>query len=491
MRRFLPSALLGVITAAVAFGGAPPASRLPDYSYAGYHDGERPLPAPAVATSVRDHGAKADGTTDDAPAFQAAIRSLGPGGGAILVPAGRYVLGSPVVIERPNVVLRGEGPDKTVLVVPRSLQQLHPVGLSKDAKLSYAFGGGFVSVHGQTKGEKLADVTADAKRGDRRLTLSAADKLKPGDVLRLLMNNAPSLGRYLHGDLFDAGAATSVHKIYVDFTARVVAVEGTTVTIDRPLRTDVRREWEPEVWSFRPTVTECGVEHLSFEFPGVPKKKHLQEEGFNAIHLVGAVDCWVRDVAITDADLGVKLDACRNCTVTGVTVRAARRKEPTGHHAFWASGHSQDNLFDRFDIRTRFVHDLSVEGFANGNVFQNGKGHALNLDHHRNAPYGNLFTNLHSVDISRLWDSSGRGDRGPHSAGWETVWNLTYDHGKLPKLPDWPLLNVVGVEGYPTREPSDNTPWVGPPAGDAAGPENLYMYQLKKRTDAGNPAENR
>jgi hypothetical protein len=316
------------------------------------------------------------------------------------------------------------------------------------------------------------------------IELSKVTGVKKGDVIRLIMGNAKSLGRYLHGDLFDAGEATFVHKNFVDFTARVVGVEGRRVTIDRPLRTDVRAEWGPAVWSFRPTVTEAGVEGMTFEFPGVPKKKHLQEEGFNAVHLVNAVDCWVRDVEVVDGDLGVKLDACRGCTVSGVVVRAVKRKEPSGHHALWASAHSQDCLFKDFDIETRFVHDLSVEGFANGCVFEKGRGEALNLDHHRNGPYGNLFTELKTGDVSRLWESSGRGDRGPHTAGWETVWGIQWEKGKLPKVPDWPLLNVAGVRGYEARRPSDNTPWVEP-GGERLEPGNLYEAQLRKRVGSG------
>lgn len=485
MRTVLIAALVGVVVAAGGMArGDVPASRLPDYSYAGCHDGERPIPNVPVATSVKDHGAKGDGMTDDTAAFQKAIQSLGRDGGAVLVPAGRYVIGDPVVIDRPNVVLRGQGPDKTVLVVPKSLQQLHPVGMREGEKLGYAFGGAFVAIRGQVKGEKLAEVASEARRGDRELVLSAPAKVKPGDVVRLLMNNAPSLGRYLHGDLFDSGVATASHKNFVDFTAHVVAVDGAKITLDRPLRTDVRGDWKPEVWSYRPTVTESGVESLSFEFPGVPKKKHLQEEGFNAVQFINADNCWVRDVTVIDGDIGVKLDGSRNCTVSGVVVKAAKRKDPTGHHALWASSHSQDCLFDNFDIQTQFVHDLSVEGFANGCVFMRGRGVALNLDHHRNGPYGNLFTALKTRDVSRLWQSSGRGDRGPHSAGWETVWGVAYETGKLPALPDWPLLNVVDVRGYAGKSPSDNGPWVEP-RGPAAAGENLYMYQLRERVGAG------
>src|SRR5580704_1219322 len=43
--------------------------RLPDFSHAGYHCGEEPLPHPGADVSVAAFGAKGDGVTDDTQAF--------------------------------------------------------------------------------------------------------------------------------------------------------------------------------------------------------------------------------------------------------------------------------------------------------------------------------------------------------------------------------------------------------------------------------------
>src|SRR5436190_2158657 len=65
-----------------------PQSRLPDFSFAGHHCGEQPIPDVPVAANVHEFGAKGDGETDDTAAFKAAIAATNAG--AILVPAGRY-----------------------------------------------------------------------------------------------------------------------------------------------------------------------------------------------------------------------------------------------------------------------------------------------------------------------------------------------------------------------------------------------------------------
>lgn len=59
--------------------------------------------------SIEEFGAKGDGRTDDAPAFQAAINSLGEAGGRILLGAKHYRLASPITITRAYVEIQGQG----------------------------------------------------------------------------------------------------------------------------------------------------------------------------------------------------------------------------------------------------------------------------------------------------------------------------------------------------------------------------------------------
>ena len=56
----------------------------------------------------------------------------------------------------------------------------------------------------------------------------------------------------------------------------------------------------------------------------------------------------------------------------------------SGHHGIDVS-HGSHNLVTRFDFRTRFVHDISVEWFALNTVVSRGRGSDLNLDLHRCA----------------------------------------------------------------------------------------------------------
>lgn len=459
-----------------------PGSRLSDFSHAGYFSGVRDLPRYPVLTSVRDHGAKGDGITDDTAAFREALGSVRERG-AVLVPAGRYLISDVVEIKRSGVVLRGEGPDTSVLVLPKPLSEIHPRANVDAVKSAYSFSGGFLSMRGSDEGARLGEVTEPAKRGDSVLVLVSTNIPKPGERIRLVMQDPPdhSLLRHLHGDLLDPGRDTSNLKQPVDWAAMVMSIEGNRIHLDRPLRVDVKPEWKPEIFLSAPTLKESGIEDLGLEFPGVPKQPHLKEVGYNAIELKGAVDCWIRNVTVTDADNGVIMASSRFCTVQGFTTRAAKRSGLTGHHALWATGRTQDSLFVGFRFDTTYVHDLTVEGFANGNVFASGSGVAINCDHHRNAPYDNLFTDLDVGNPRRLFESSGREDRGPHSGARTTFWSLR-GTGTFPPIPpasDWPLINVIGFGDYPTsKDPSG--PWVEPGNGHLS-PVNLWKGQVKRR----------
>src|SRR6476619_7437695 len=78
-----------------------PRSRLPDFSYAGYHSGEAPLPQAPRGVSVKEFGAKGDGATDDTVAFQKALETVKSG--AIEIPPGRYRITDILEIRRGHI----------------------------------------------------------------------------------------------------------------------------------------------------------------------------------------------------------------------------------------------------------------------------------------------------------------------------------------------------------------------------------------------------
>jgi hypothetical protein len=425
------SALIVLASAAASFAGEPSQlwgergerwsadARLPDFSYAGYHRGQRPLPTLEPQANVKDFGARGDGRSDDTAAFQRAVKEAA--GKAILVPAGKYVITDAVVIEDSGTVLVGEGPQRSVLYFPTPLEEIRPnrgATTSGRPTSNYSWSGGFFEIRGDLADRPLSAVTAPAKRGDEALAVDAADRLRPGEDVRLVLRDTRDNSLAVHLYAGDSGPVENLNgRLTETFLARVVSVDKSQgrVRLDRPLRCDVRPEWKPQLFPAASGVEEAGIEGLAFEFPVTPYEGHFTELGYNAIALRSARNCWVRNVVIRHADSGIFANG-HNVTLTGVVLESDRRQDSgrgsTGHHGVTLSG--TDCLLEDFDFRTRFIHDITVTRGSAGNVVMNGRGVDLALDHHRNAPHANLYTNIDAGEGRRLFQSGGGAKLGWH-----------------------------------------------------------------------------
>ena len=416
-----------------------PEGRLINAAYAGYHTGIDPIPDVAGPMKrVTDFGAKPDDMVDDSQAFLDAIAGTD---GVLLIPAGRYIVSQRLEIKKSNFVLRGEGAAKTTLFFPRSLSAVYGG--------DFTFSGGFITVSGSDPGPVLATATANVARGATTLTVSGTAGIKVGDWVRVVQTDkGGTLFRALYGGKHPGnGAQDGGREVFHHYT-RVTAAAGTTLTMERSLPFEVDTNWTPQIKAAAPTTREVGVESMTLEMAGTPYPGHFNEAGYNAIYFVGAHDSWVRDVTILNADYGVHFNRSFFCTATGVVLDTNfDRGGLIGHHGINASGGS-DVLFTKFDLRKKYVHDLTVDGYMMTSVWSGGKGVDLNMDHHGRAPYGTLWTNLDVGRATRAFGSGGSGNRMPHTAAYTTVWNV-YGAGPVgfPAAGFGPLMNFVGVTG--------------------------------------------
>lgn len=461
--------------------------RLPDFSYAGYRNGEAPIPDYPAAANVADFGAKGDDEADDTEAFLKAIEATSSG--AILVPPGRYVITKVLRVKKPGVVLRGAGAVKTTLYFPTPLQAIEPnMGDTTSGRptSNYSWSGGFVRFEGKLGQAPLAKVTAAARRGDRRIEVDNAASLKVGQTVEVFEKDTAenTLARHLYAD--DPGdMAKILGRTTASLVTRVAAVEADAVTLERPLRCDLRAEWSPVVRSFEPTVRDSGVEDLAFEFPATRYEGHFTEQGQNPVAFVGVAHCWARRLRFVNPDSGPMVSGAFN-TVADVVYESRREsaeKGLQGHHGIYMGGQG-DHLFTRFDIRMRFVHDISVSHTA-GTVVSDGKGEDLCFDHHKRAPYEILFTNIDLGLGTRPWRSGGGAALGKHAGARVTFWNLRAA-SPLPEPPKEfapPAINLVGVNlGEPEVAEAGGL-WRELAPGVRAWPANLHAAQLARRLE--------
>ncbi len=465
-----------------------PQSRLPDFSFAGFQCGEKPIPNLAVKANVRDFGARGDGQSDDTAAFNAAIAATTDG--AILVPAGRYKITGIIRVNKPNLVLRGEGPDRSVLVFPNTLTDVKPKwGATTTGKptSNYSWGGGFVVIGGgAAKSSAGTDVVAPfPRRGDEWLAVSDATGLSPGQWIEVKVSDdsALSLSRWIYAE--DPGSVKSLRPQSTRQVAKVEAIDlpGKRLRIDRPLRFDIRAEWSPKVRTFAPLVVNSGVENLGFEFPSLPYRGHFTELGANALEIANAAHCWIRNVRIANSDSGIYANGV-HCTISDVVLTSARptANKDTGHHGISVNG--SDNLITRFDFQQRFIHDISVQNAGSaGNVFSNGKGRDLCFDHHKQAPFSNLFSNIDCGAGNRVWSCGGGANLGKNSGGWTTFWNL-----RAAKNLSYPpesfapsSINVIAILTADDATKIPDAKWFETMSPASIIPRELHAAQLDRR----------
>jgi hypothetical protein len=465
-----------------------PSSRLPDYSFAGYHSSDRAIPTLLETANVRNFGAVGNGIADDTAAFRMALAHTSSG--AIYIPPGRYRIRDILELTTPNTVLRGAG-GTTILYFDKSLREI--LGTPPGEPYRH----GLLRIVGQKNGNKLANVTANQNRGQKTLSLSSTSRIRVGRYIRLRMKNPPdnSLGCYLYAE---RGCLNSERRSWpiehqVDWVVQVKSISGNQITLERPLRLDVRTNWSPEIWSFQPTVQESGIENLTIEFPNVQYAGHDNEEGFHGIQLEGVFHCWVKNVTIVDTDRGINLKESGFNTVTGVTLKTRHRvvgADPhgaTGHYGFSVEGPSaQDNLFTNSRLLTVYVHNMAVAVFANGNVYSNITSKTARFDNHGSAPYENLYTNILLTTNGNDFFRSGGVRKDEPNSTRTTAWNIRLQKGifggftSADKLPQ---ANIVGVNALATKKSAHTSTewWIEKWPGEDTLPLNLHAAQLQKR----------
>jgi hypothetical protein len=424
--------------------------RLMNHGYAGYRTGTTPIPkVVSPSRSVSEFGAKANDDVDDTQAFLDAID--GTTSGVLTIPAGKFLITKRLEIKKPNFVLRGAGRGKTVLHISKSLSEVYGG--------DWSFGGGFISVQGSQKGASVGQVTKTVPRGSRVLELSSVGSLKVGQAVVLVQKDAEgTLLKALHDGHFPGDTSEDIGKEVFRFYTKVTAVSGKRVTLERPLAFPADTRWSPELKLDQPSVTEVGIEDLTIEFVGTKYPGHFNEKGYNGIALQNVRDCWVRNVEILNADYGVTLNHSRFSSVTDVVLDTNfDRGSLVGHHGLNSST-SQDLLFTRFDVKKKFVHDLTVDAYTSFTVWSEGKGVDLNMDHHGWAPTASLWTDLDLGAGTRPFASGGKKIRMPHSGSFSVFWNLRAAQPmKFPAADFGPLLTFVAFQssGTPGASPYD------------------------------------
>lgn len=361
------------------------AGRLPDFSYAGYHWGERPLPDHPVTFNVTDFGATGQDMNDDTRAFQAALDEAHARSGPVTlgIPAGVYHLSGVLLLERDSLVLRGSGPGSTTIYIEKPLGALDmPPGFTRPTDTELVRGRA-VSPFTQAGGI-IWSRTPDESTYDQSTSILGFSR--GGHAIQIAepeLVAAPGEAHIVWG---------RENLLQVSITGK----EGNVIYTKAPLPMGLADAPEARLLPIN-QLTEIGIEHLTIEFEPVPYGGHQLEDGYNAVYLTGVRHGWVRNVEIINSDAGVIVEDAAHVTLEDIRIKG--RESHIGIELI----DSWHNLTRRIQMDSDAIHPIGILGASGYNVM-----HESRFDHifDISSSHPNLFDNLvmQPADASRdLW----------------------------------------------------------------------------------------
>ncbi|MDT8433089.1 MAG: glycosyl hydrolase [Bacteroidales bacterium] len=505
-----------------------------DFSYAGYRQGEVPMPDwsdNVVDITLPPYSADPTGTQDVTTIIQQALDDVGiSGGGVVYLPPGTYRIressstagaDAALHMKYDNVVLRGAGPDSTFVYHDQDhLRQKDIVHIRKD----WSNWGDHVS-------GTSVKIRNDLPEPTRVIPVESVSGFSKGDlvVVRNDMTTAFAAEHLMEG-IWDNTWLDGVM-----FLRKIDSIDAVNnfLVIDIPTRYYLKTRDNARVYHAGPHISECGIENLSFGNRDNPKTGWDEEDytlqgtgayDVHASHVMQfkyAMDCWVKNVhtfkpEVNTADIHVLsnclvMNMCRNITVDSCDFQKPQY-EGGGGNGYMFTLNGNDCLVQNSRANhSRHNYDFKFP-HSNGNVILNcrGENSKYSSDFHMYLSMANLLDGF-TVDgdylecAFRPWGGTVlHGYPSTQSVFYNTTgesYHTSKDYIIDSRQFDWgivtgtsgPAANVktTPVSGTQNGYSFDTSPedYVeGAGKGEGLRPVSLYRDQLERRLSGYSPA---
>ncbi len=484
-------------------------NRIPDFSYAGYRNGEFPIPD---VSTVKEIG-PIDG--DNTAHIENALSEVGSmpvdsNGirGALLLKAGEYEVWGTINLSFAGVVLRGAGDGSD----PANNTIIKATGNSPAQRTVLIAGGGGETNWSDGESGSVVNITSDTIFvGQKKFRVENTAKYKVGDNIIIVHPGTKEwLATIDYGGTYSdsSGAEPGVDVPWSEgdmplvFNRYIREINGDTITIGAPVFNHLVRSLS-QSYIYKYTryniKTQIGIENLRIDIvtAGGGDEKHA----WNAIDLYQIEDSWVRDCTM----LHFGLSGIRTNTATRITVENCQALDPVSaieggkRYNFQMYKASQQILFKNCHASNGRHHYVSNgTSWTSGCVFLDctSSGAYTGSEGHRRWSMGLLFDNLIELDgprpgyNARLLGLYNRGFYGT-SHGWSAVhsvaWACDVAGGDLiVQQPPTAQNYAIGCSGNITghRPPAPFPEIDGYIEGsNQAGlePRSLYLAQLVDR----------
>ena len=369
---------------------------LPDYSYAGYERGEKPLPfIKGPIFDVTRFGAVPDGKKPAFAAIQKAIDACeAAGGGVVWFPKGVYAINPGpshtdqprLRIQKSGVVLRGDGSgaDGSVLYMDAEIQPENPKKMWTGRPVISVVPPG-KSILGM-----VGEVAGAVAMNQRRLPLKPGYTVHPGD--RVVLINT------VQGSDIDALChRVAPHTWLPEWTSginlqerhEVESVGSDYVVLKEGLLTPIKAD---QTWTLSKVVfiNNVGIENLRFRGNWHEKFVHHKDwrgdSGWRGIVYANVENSWIRKCVFEDMNWPIQMVTSRQCTTVDLTFTGS-----PGHFGIQCTG-TTNMLNINIRDEANHWHGPSLQSGACGTVYHRALWKRDgSFDSHAGGAYANLF----------------------------------------------------------------------------------------------------
>ena len=408
-------------------------NHIPDFSFAGYKNGEAELPNVAVVKQISPVAG------DNTAHIQAAIdevEALTPNAnghrGALLLLPGEYRVSGVLTINRGGVVLRGSGDGQD----PVSNTVIIGVGNTPSARTLITIGtnikNGFKP---EVAGTRKNITSPYIPAGSRTIEVENVSGLAIGDNIIIRHPSTTAWLNVVDNGGVGADAPWLPGEIDLVFNRYITNIVGNKIQVDTPIY-DVLDKSLSQSFIYKNSgssqIKECGVENLRIfvESSGVLGRAHV----YTCINMVGVDNSWIKGVTTLRMSYsGVKFDEATRCSVIDTKVLEVHGPLDGGwRYNFNVGDHCNNILFNNCtasDGRHSFIANGASD--VNGIVFANcsSTGDYTTSESHRRWGQGMLFDNIswRNTKAGFVLGLHNRGDYGT-GHGWTltngVAWNI-------------------------------------------------------------------
>lgn len=502
-----------------------------DFSYAGYHRGEKAIPnvAGPVFDAVAGYGADPTGSVDSTDAIQNAIDAAETaGGGVVFLPAGTFLIQPPtgenaaLKISASNIVLRGAGKDQTFLLnTSYEMRSKRVIEVFGPSPFWYWGNGPFYSI------------TEDLLSPTMSIPVADTSPFSVGDWI-LIRNDITDDWITEHNEPLWLGYGSNLGGIV--YSRQVVEIDAANnrLKIDAPTRYALKTRDNARVTIRNHALAEVGLENFSIsnvqhlgsnwgegDYTDSTKSAYDTHASY-LINVKNVRDSWIRNVDsfspatnTTGANMlsnGILVSESRGVTVEDCHFQRPQYGGGGGNGYMFRLSNANECLmkrctaefsrhglvFSHFSSSGNVLHDCldKTTGKATGSTGSyNTSGQAS--DHHMRFSHSNLV-DVCTADGS--WFTAHYRPYGTdpkhnltsaHTVFWNTL-GLSSPNGNVVHSQQSRYGYVVGTRGNVTSVKTDGHSTEktmpvdhveGVAQGNSLDPFSLYLDQLRKRLE--------